>query len=172
MKNIYLIGMPSSGKSTLGKQLASSLGYSFKDMDKLIETREQKTISEIFNTKGEEYFREIEKKVLNSFQKDEKMVIATGGGTPCFFDNMEFIKENGVSIFLNVDVEDIAKRIYKAKGNNRPLLDKNNSEEVIKNEIKNTYENRLSIYKKADLQVDGEINVSQLEWILDSYLVN
>ena len=68
MKNIYLVGMPSSGKSTLGKELARNLGYSFTDMDKLIETREQKTVSEIFSNYGEAHFREIEKKTLRGFQ--------------------------------------------------------------------------------------------------------
>ena len=113
MKNIYLVGMPSSGKSTLGKELAKNIGYSFMDMDKLIETREQKTVSEIFSNFGEAHFREIEKKTLRGFQPDQSMVIATGGGIPCFNDNMDFIKQNGVSVFLNVDVNDLAKRLYK-----------------------------------------------------------
>jgi shikimate kinase len=170
MKNIYLVGMPSSGKSTLGKELAKNIGYSFMDMDKLIETREQKTVSEIFSNFGETHFREIEKKTLRGFQADQSMVIATGGGVPCFNDNMEFIKENGVSIFLNVDVNDLATRLYKAQGNNRPLLDKSQSEEVVIATIKKTFEERLPFYQQADIQVDGEISVSQLLWLLDQYL--
>jgi shikimate kinase len=83
---------------------------------------------------------------------------------------MDFIKENGVSIFLNVDVNDLAKRLYKAQGNNRPLLDKSQSEEVVIASIKKTFEERLSYYQKADIQVDGEITVSQLLWLLDQYL--
>ena len=114
MKNIFLVGMPSSGKSTLGKELARNLGYSFTDMDKLIETREQKTINEIFSSKGEDYFRELEKKILHTIQPTQSTVIATGGGVPCFHQNMDYIKENGISIFLNVDIDDLAKRIYKA----------------------------------------------------------
>ena len=82
MKNIYLVGMPSSGKSTLGKELAKNIGYSFMDMDKLIETREQKTVSEIFSNFGEAHFREIEKKALRGFQPDQPMVIAQGDGVP------------------------------------------------------------------------------------------
>jgi shikimate kinase len=170
MKNIYLVGMPSSGKSTLGKELARNLGYSFTDMDKLIETREQKTVSEIFSNYGEEHFRELEKKTLRSFQPNQSIVIATGGGVPCFNENMNFIKENGVSIFLNVEVNDLAKRLYKAQGNNRPLLDKSQSEEVVIASIKKTFEERLSDYQKADIQVDGEISVSQLLWLLDQYI--
>lgn len=170
MKNIYLVGMPSSGKSTLGKELARNLGYSFTDMDKLIETREQKTVSEIFSNYGEAHFRELEKKTLRGFQPNQSMVIATGGGVPCFHENMEFIRENGVSVFLNVDVSDLAKRLYKAQGNNRPLLDKSQTEEVVIASIKKTFEERLSFYQQADIQVDGEITVSQLLWLLDQYL--
>jgi shikimate kinase len=170
MKNIYLVGMPSSGKSTLGKELARNLGYSFTDMDKLIETREQKTVSEIFSNYGETHFRELEKKTLRGFQPNQSMVIATGGGVPCFNDNMDFIRENGVSVFLNVDVNDLAKRLYKAQGNNRPLLDKSQSEDVVIESIKKTFEERLSYYQQADIQVDGEITVSQLLWLLDQYI--
>lgn len=170
MKNIYLIGMPSSGKSTLGKVLARELGYSFTDMDKLIETREQKTISEIFSNQGEAHFRELEKKTLISFQPNQSMVIATGGGVPCFNSNMDFIKLNGVSIFLNVELDDLAKRLYKAQGNNRPLLDKSQSEEAVIQSIKKTYEERVPFYKQADIQVDGEISVTQLLWLLDQYI--
>ena len=170
MKNIYLVGMPSSGKSTLGKELARNLGYSFTDMDKLIETREQKTVSEIFSNYGEAHFRELEKKTLHGFQPDPSMVIATGGGVPCFNNNMEFIKQNGVSIFLNVDVNDLAKRLYKAQGNNRPLLDKTQSEEVVIETIKKTFQERLHEYQKSDIQVDGEITVSQIIWLLEQYI--
>lgn len=170
MKNIYLIGMPSSGKSTLGKELAKNLGFSFTDMDKLIETREQKTISEIFSNQGEAYFRELERKTLHGFQPDQSMVIATGGGVPCFFDNMEYMKKNGISVFLNVELDDLAKRLYKAQGNNRPLLDKSQSEEAVIATIKKTFEERLPFYKQADIQVDGEISVNQLLWLIESYV--
>ncbi len=170
MKNIFLVGMPSSGKSTLGKELARNLGYSFKDMDKLIETREQKSIADIFSSKGEDYFRELEKKILHSIQPNESTVIATGGGVPCFHNNMEFIKENGISIFLNVDIDDLAKRIYKAQTNNRPLLNiATESEETIIGNIKKLYETRLPFYKQADIQVDGEISVNQLLWLIEAY---
>ncbi|CAM4363828.1 shikimate kinase [Cytophagaceae bacterium 50C-KIRBA] len=170
MRNIYLIGMPSSGKSTLGKELAKNLGFSFTDMDKLIETREQKTISEIFSNQGEAHFRELERKTLHGFQPDQSMVIATGGGVPCFFDNMDYMKKHGISIFLNVELNDLAKRLYKAQGNNRPLLDKSQSEEAVIATIKKTFEERLPFYKQADIQVDGEISVNQLLWLIESYV--
>ncbi len=170
MKNIFLVGMPSSGKSTLGKELAKNLGYSFTDMDKLIETREQKSINEIFASKGEDYFRELEKKILHTIQPNQSTVIATGGGVPCFHQNMDYIKENGISIFLNVDIDDLAKRIYKAQTNNRPLLNiAAESEETIIGNIKKLYQDRLPFYKQADIQVDGEISVNQLLWLIEAY---
>ena len=92
MKNIFLLGMPSSGKSTLGRSLAREIGYEFVDMDKRIEIRELLTIAEIFNLKGEPYFRTVESEMLRSFPADAGLVESTGGGVPCFHDNMAFIK--------------------------------------------------------------------------------
>lgn len=139
-------------------------------MDKLIETREQKSINEIFSSKGEDYFRELEKKILHTIQPNQSTVIATGGGVPCFHQNMDYIKENGISIFLNVDIDDLAKRIYKAQTNNRPLLNiAAESEDTIIANIKKLYEDRLQYYKLADIQVDGEISVNQLLWLIEAY---
>ena len=167
MKNIFLIGMPSSGKSTLGRQLARSLGYQFIDMDDLIVNQEISTIPEIFKYKGEDYFRQVESKILKGIKPNQKLLVATGGGVPCFFDNMDFIKANGTSIFLNVPPEDLLKRIQKSEGNNRPLIDKKKSNEVLLNELKERYENRLKFYERADIQVDGSVEVEQILWLLE-----
>jgi shikimate kinase len=167
MKNIYLIGMPSSGKSTLGRQLAKRLDYQFVDMDELIVNQELSSISDIFKYKGEDYFRKVESKVLKGIKPNQKLIIATGGGVPCFFDNMDFIKTNGISIFLNVSPEDLLKRIQKSDGNNRPLIDKKKSNEVLLNELKERYENRLKFYEQADIQIDGSIDVEQILWLLE-----
>jgi shikimate kinase len=113
MKNIYLVGMPSSGKSTLGKELARNLGYSFTDMDKLIETREQKTVSEIFSNYGETHFRELEKKTLRGFQPNQSMVIATGGGVVENISSIEHLKNLGMLIYLKVDFSTIKNRLTK-----------------------------------------------------------
>ena len=80
------------------------------------------------------------------------------------------MKKNGISIFLNVELDDLAKRLYKAQGNNRPLLDKSQSEEAVIATIKKTFEERLPFYKQADIQVDGEISVNQLLWLIESYV--
>jgi shikimate kinase len=167
MKNIYLIGMPSSGKSTLGRQLAKRLDYQFVDMDELIVNQELSSISDIFKYKGEDYFRKVESKVLKGIKPNQKLIIATGGGVPCFFNNMDFIKTNGISIFLNVSPEDLLKRIQKSDGNNRPLIDKKKSNEVLLNELKERYENRLKFYEQADIQIDGSIDVEQILWLLE-----
>jgi shikimate kinase len=121
--NIFMLGMPSSGKSTLGRQLAKKIGYEFLDLDYKIELAEGKKVPEIFSIHGEEYFRKIEGEQLRKIPKDSKLVIATGGGTPCYQDGMSYIKENGLSVFLDVRPEQIASRMKISKRNNRPLID-------------------------------------------------
>lgn len=167
MKNIFLIGMPSSGKSTLGRMLAKRIDYQFVDMDDLIEQHESLTVFEIFQLKGEDHFRTIESKILKEFKPNNHLVIATGGGAPCFFNNIEFIKNNGISVFLNVPPKELYKRILKSEANNRPLINKNNSEEAILNNLTQRYENRLQFYQQANIQIDGSIDVDQLLWLLD-----
>ena len=159
--------MPSSGKSTLGRQLAKRLDYQFIDMDELIINQELSTIAEIFKYKGEDYFRKIESKILKGIKANQKLLVATGGGVPCFFDNMDFIKVNGTSIFLNVPPEDLLKRIQKSEGNNRPLIDKRKTDEVLLNELRERYEYRLKFYEQADIQIGGSIEVEQVLWLLE-----
>ncbi len=169
MKNIFLIGMPSSGKSTLGRQLAKRLDYQFIDTDELIVNQELSTVAEIFKFKGEDYFRQVESNILKGIKPNQKLLIATGGGVPCFFDNMDFIKANGISIFLNVQPEDLLKRIQKSEGNNRPLIDKKKTNKVLLNELQERYESRLKFYKQADVQIDGGIEVEQILWLLEEF---
>ena len=88
----FLVGLPSSGKTTLGEQLANHLGMDFIDMDKLIERDHQTTIPEIFNTRGEDHFRAIETETIASFELHDNIVVSTGGGAPCFNDNMNAMK--------------------------------------------------------------------------------
>ncbi len=169
MKNIFLIGMPSSGKSTLGRQLAKRLDYQFVDTDELIENQEIASISDIFKYKGEDYFRLIENKILKSIQPNQKIIVATGGGMPCFHGGIDFIKANGTSIFLNVSPEDLLKRIQKSDINNRPLIDKRQKEDELLDNIRKRYETRLQIYEQADIQIDGSIDVEQILWLLEEF---
>ena len=159
--------MPSSGKSTLGRQLARRLDYQFVDTDDLIENQEIASIADIFKYKGEDYFRLVESKILKAILPNQKLILATGGGMPCFHDGMEFIKENGTSIFLNVSPEDLLKRIQKSDINNRPLIDKKQKHQELLASIKKRYENRLPFYEQADIQIDGNIDVDQILWLLE-----
>jgi shikimate kinase len=118
---VYLVGMPGSGKSTLGKELGRHLSIPFVDLDQEIEKSERKKIPEIFSSKGEAHFRQAESRLLQSWANSTKdFVMATGGGAPCFHRGMELINRTGVSIFLNVSVNEILERIKN--NNDRPLL--------------------------------------------------
>jgi len=120
---IFLIGFMGCGKTTLGKQLAASLDYDFVDTDELIEKRFDTTISEIFLTEREEKFRQYERDILHDLLHCEKLVVACGGGLPCFFDNMERMNACGTTIYLQAEVELLAQRIEKENNLHRPLLE-------------------------------------------------
>jgi shikimate kinase len=146
---IYLIGMPGSGKTTLGKQVASSLALAFVDLDDEIEQREQKTIPEIFDQKGEDYFRQLESDLLREWAfSAENFVMATGGGAPCFHQGIEVINQSGISIFLDVPVDELVKRV--AKKTNRPLLQTADENELAE-KIGKFRANRESIYRQAQI---------------------
>lgn len=163
MKNIILVGMMSSGKTTLGKKLAKALNYQFVDLDKLIEKDQGMEISSIFAQQGEAYFREVESRILKEASAQKGIVLASGGGTPCFFDNMEVIKAMGVSIFLDVPAEDLARRIENHGKDDRPILSGATS---LVDTLQNRITDRLPYYSQADFTLKGEIDVSHLLEVL------
>ncbi len=167
--NIFMLGMPSSGKSTLGRQLAKELNYDFVDLDKRIEISEGKKISEIFNLEGEEYFRKIESEQLKKIPVDSKLVIATGGGTPCYNDNISYIKSNGISVFLDVSPEKLEERMRSSRRNNRPLFKLENDDLLAT--LTETYNERIDAYKKADIVIEGDTDANTIMWILDAQFV-
>ncbi|MCU0441036.1 MAG: shikimate kinase [Bacteroidia bacterium] len=118
---IYLVGMMSVGKTSLGKQLASQLHYSFIDLDKQIEMKAGASISELFENEGELFFREMEKAVLHETASRDHVVIATGGGTPCFYDNMEWMNQVGKTVYLKATVAFLCSRLG-GTNHKRPLL--------------------------------------------------
>lgn len=118
---IYLIGFIGSGKTFLGKELADNLKFQFIDLDKLLEKKKNKSISEIFELHGEWYFRQKEADCLRETLQSEKAVIATGGGTPCFHENMSWINKNGISFYLKLPIDILYNRLLPIK-DNRPLL--------------------------------------------------
>lgn len=162
-----MLGMPSSGKSTLGRQLAKELNYEFIDLDKKIELAEGKKINEIFNLEGEEYFRKIETEQLKKIDPDARLVIATGGGTPCFGSNMDFIKDNGISIFLDVKPIKLEERMKNSKKNNRPLY--NLESDLLIDTLTKTYDDRIEIYKRSDIVIEGDTDANTIMWILDAH---
>ena len=164
--NIFMLGMPSSGKSTLGRQLAKELNYDFIDLDKRIEVIEGKRIPEIFRLEGEEYFRKVESDQLKKIPTDGKLIIATGGGTPCFHDNMEYIKANGISIFLDVPPAKLEERMRASRRNDRPLFDL--KEEDLTSTLQDTYEARAEFYKQASVVIEGDTDVNTIMWILEA----
>lgn len=130
MTRIFLIGYMGAGKTTLGKALARELKLSFVDLDWYIEERFHKTVQEIFAERGEDAFRELERQMLHEVSEFENAVISTGGGTPCFFDNMEFMHTKGVTVFLNVSPKILFHRLRAAK-QSRPLLRDKSDEELL-----------------------------------------
>lgn len=142
-----------SGKSTIGKKLANRLGYIFLDMDREIENEQKKSVSQIFKEEGEAHFRELESEWLKTFSQ-ESVVISTGGGTPCFNNNMQSMKSKGKTIFLEVSSEILASRLFNAK-QNRPLLENYvQSQENLTQYISQKIAERLPTYETADLKIN------------------
>src|SRR5690554_2384323 len=109
---IILIGLPGSGKSTIGRELARQVKFPFYDLDDLIVNIEDKPVADIFYQSGESYFRDLESRLLEEkLGSDEAFVLATGGGTPCFNDNMEKINRKAISVYLDVPFPQILSRL-------------------------------------------------------------
>ncbi len=130
MNRIFIIGYMGSGKTTVGKRLARSLSLSFIDLDAFIENKYRKSVSDIFAEKGEEHFRKIENRALLEVANIEDVVISTGGGTPCFFDNMDVMNKAGTTVYIQADPEELAARLLASK-TVRPLIAGKPREEII-----------------------------------------
>ena len=120
-EKVFLIGMMGSGKSYWTKKISKWIKSAGYDLDSLIEMNEEKTISEIFSEDGEDYFRKTESKLLKWFKEKKKYVLATGGGTPCSQENMDFMKKEGVVIWLDESIEVLTQRLLAEKAK-RPLI--------------------------------------------------
>ena len=150
---IYIIGFMGSGKTTAGKKLASLLGWSFIDLDKRIEEYAGKTIPEIFSQSGEDYFRIIETQLLRNLKMCTKTVISTGGGTPCYIDNMDYMIETGLTIYLKLTPAELKSRLSQSKGK-RPLI-----KDLDQNELTSFIKEKLAVrekwYERSDITMDG-----------------
>lgn len=120
---IFLLGIMCSGKTTTGRKLARELNYSFFDIDENIEKEQGKSIGEIIEKKGDDFFRKIERRKLKETFKKKNTVVSTGGGTPCYFDNIDLMNKKGITVFMNPGEEIIFNR-WKLLKDSRPLLKK------------------------------------------------
>ena len=146
MKNIVLIGMPACGKSTIGYWLSKKINYPFVDVDRYLEEKENRIISDIFSNEGEEYFRELETKYLKELSEKEGIIISTGGGAVKNKENINILKENGIIVFLNRTIDDISRENHR----NRPLLQNPDN-------IRKLYDERIKLYRRyADIIIKND----------------
>lgn len=161
---IFLIGFMGSGKTHWGKELASQCSIPFFDLDERIVLAEGKTISEIFAESGEEYFRIKEREMLEQLiEENESLVLSSGGGTPCFFNNIELMKKEGTVVWLNTNIEVLADRLIKEK-QKRPLL-RNLADDDLRGYIVKKLNERRMYYQQADLTIDNECDLSSSQLI-------
>ncbi|MBX9448322.1 MAG: shikimate kinase [Taibaiella sp.] len=146
-RHIFLLGMPGSGKSKLGKKLALRLGRNFVDTDHYIESQLEMSIQQIFREKGEEYFRKQEAEAIRTIgSRSSPLVIATGGGLPCFHQNMEWMNQQGITVYLEVPIGILVSRIEKS--GDRPMFKDMKAEEV-KSELELISKIRIPFYRQG-----------------------
>ena len=172
LQSIVLLGYMGSGKSALGKQLSIELSRPFIDLDDYIEKKENQTIAAIFKTKGELYFRKFERQCLEELlNKKDISVIGLGGGTPCYFDNMDLVlnSKNVLSIYLKTSIQELTKRLFDQKGQ-RPMIAHVNSHETLTEFIGKHLFERAPFYERAALkiQTDNKSIVTLIPEILEA----
>jgi shikimate kinase len=168
---IYLVGYMGCGKSTLGKKLASLIKSPFYDLDAVVEQQTGMSISEIFDTLGETGFREIESQCLRNIPTGISTVISCGGGTPCYGNNMDYMNQSGLTIYIKIPADIIANRLFHSE-NKRPLLPYQ-SREILKDHVVRMMEQREMYYSRARLAVEGiNLNPNDLLQFINMHSVN
>ena len=174
MRRIILVGYMGSGKTTIGKALSKETGMMFYDLDWYIESRMHKTVSQIFAERGEEAFRKMEYNMLHEVAEFEDVIISCGGGTPCFFDNMDYLSRQGDVVYLKASPDTLYKHLLMAKVE-RPLLKDKTQDELI-DYITSHLAEREPYYKKAHHVLNVDVlddydkiqeSVAQLRQMLD-----
>ncbi len=157
-----------AGKTTLGKKIARKRGMNFIDLDQYIEEKERSKISAMFRKKGEEYFRIVESENLKLLGGLKNTVISTGGGVPCFYDNMDWMNSNGLTVYLKMEPSALLQRL-KASKTDRPLL-KNKSKKEKLEFIKEKLKEREEFYNKAKIVVDAkDLKPDELLSVIESH---
>lgn len=157
MKPIFLIGYMAAGKTTLGRRAAELLQVEFIDLDAYIEARYRKRVADLFAERGETGFRDIERRMLHEVAEIDNVLVSTGGGTPCFYDNMEYMRSRGVTVYLSVSVPTLCRRLLRARVK-RPLVVGKSAEEL-GDYIAQMLKQRETYY----LQADHTFNAEQYE---------
>ena len=153
MTRIFLTGYMGAGKTTLGKAFAHRTGLEFIDLDWYIEERFHRSIPQLFAERGEDGFRQLEHDMLHEAGEFENVVISVGGGTPCFFDNMDYMNRQGQTVFLDVDTDVLFRRLRVAT-QQRPIL-QGKTDEELRQFIGKALASRLPHYRKARYTFDG-----------------
>lgn len=168
VEKIFLVGMMGSGKSYWTKKMAKWIKSGGYDLDDLIEMNEEKTISEIFAEDGEEQFRKTESKILRWFKEKKKYVLATGGGTPCFHDNMAWMKKEGMVIWLDESVDIIVNRLLSEK-KHRPFIAELSDKDLTKF-IQEKLVERHPFYSQANYRLcSDQISDASLKHIIQQH---
>lgn len=170
-RKVYIIGFMGSGKTTAGKKLAAVLGWPFFDLDKKIEEKAGKSIPDIFSQDGENYFRVIESEALKTIEYETDVVLSTGGGTPCFSDNMDFMLKTGLTVYLKLEPLQLLSRLYGSKGE-RPLI-KNLKREELLVFIEEKLHFREPFYNRAEITIEAiDADIKSLSSIVKSAFSN
>lgn len=152
---IFLLGFMGSGKSHWGRLLSQKLQVPFFDLDEQIVNGEGKSINEIFESKGEEYFRQVEKQTLHFITESrESMVMACGGGTPCYFNNIEYMNREGITVWLDVPLHVLHERLLRERSR-RPLL-KDLNDEQVRTFIIRKFSDRKIYYEQAEIVINED----------------
>ena len=166
---IFLVGFMASGKSSVGSKLANKVGLPFVDLDEYIEEKHNTTIRFLMYDRGMDAFREMEKTALEELIKKYKdVLISTGGGTPCYFDNMKLMNDSGETIYLEVDIPTLVDRLMHSK-KDRPLI-WGKSREDLTVYAKDLLNQRQSFYKQAKHAISGKnLKIDVLVDLVESF---
>jgi shikimate kinase len=163
---IFLIGFMGSGKTTLGRKLAAKMGYEFIDLDHKLEQQVELSIAEYFSFFGETAFRKKESEVLKKTIYPENAIVSTGGGLPCYFDNMDWMNAHGKTVYIKLSPKTLADRLESGK-EERPLLQEKHGDELIVF-IEQKLAERQNFYSQANIVADGlSLTAERLEQILE-----
>lgn len=167
---VYLLGFMGGGKTYTGRRLATRLDYAFTDLDALIVQRERRSIPDIFAQSGEEVFRQIEREALEATQYLEEMVISCGGGTPCFFENMDWINRHGLSVYLHTHPHLLHQRLRRGQ-DRRPLI-KGMNDYQLQEFIAWKVKERTPFYQQAVVEVHQQSDDEDMAALIHQHLLD